>query len=208
MLPVVPSGFVVDAAELSGHVLRQAPAARAPGVFAHGLPTLDLEKMATPNKTTYVYEYVYIIYIYIWHCHSIFTNEMYRWCNYIHCTSYNYTYACIEYIYIYKSCQWLHYNIYIYNDVCVRVHLYTIRYYTVHGSWAVQLSALVNGFQNICCWILGHCRSPNKNEPTWFKCFEHDGTQPIGCPQPSAHAFSSGQDLGRVRQPLADFTLW
>ena len=64
MLPVVPSGFVVDAAELSGHVLRQAPAARAPGVFVHGLPTLDLEKMATPNKTTYVYEYVYIIYIY------------------------------------------------------------------------------------------------------------------------------------------------
>ena len=57
MLPVVPSGFVVDAAELSGHVLRQAPAARAPGVFVHGLPTLDLEKMATPNKTTYVYEY-------------------------------------------------------------------------------------------------------------------------------------------------------
>ena len=66
MLPVVPSGFVVDAAELSGHVLRQAPAARAPGVFVHGLPTLDLEKMATPNKTTYEYEYVYNIYICIY----------------------------------------------------------------------------------------------------------------------------------------------
>jgi len=51
----------------------------------------------------------------------------------------------------------------------VCVHLYTIRYYTVHGSWAVQLSALVNGFQNICCWILGHCRREWSNMIQMFR---------------------------------------